>query len=66
MDLPQPDPGRYSAEIATMREMGWSWPDLCAAPPDLVEEIEFKRRVREHFAEKRRKKDEQIAKAKHG
>lgn len=48
-----------------MREMGWSWLDLCAAPPDLVEEIEFKRRTREHFVEKRRKKDEQKAKANH-
>jgi len=31
--------GRYGPAVAVMREMGWSWPDLCAAPFDLVQEI---------------------------
>lgn len=25
-----------------MREMGWSWRDLCEAPSDLVLEIQFR------------------------
>lgn len=26
----------YDAEISVMREMGWSWQDLCDAPFDIV------------------------------
>lgn len=31
--------GRYGMAFAVMREMGWSWRDLCDAPFDLVQEI---------------------------
>jgi hypothetical protein len=30
---------RYDREMKIMHHMGWSWPDLLSAPPDLVEEI---------------------------
>lgn len=31
--------GRYGAEIAVMKSMGWSWTDLMNAPSDLIDEI---------------------------
>lgn len=49
-----------------MREMHWSWRDLYAAPPDLVDEIYHKMTVRAQFQEERRKKDEAMQKAKAG
>lgn len=30
---------RYGLEYTVMSEMHWSYPDLCAAPNDMVEEI---------------------------
>jgi hypothetical protein len=47
-----------------MKEMGWSWRDLCAAPPDLIDEIAHKAMVRSRFQDERRRKDEQLQKAK--
>jgi hypothetical protein len=47
-----------------MKEMGWSWRDLCAAPPDLLDEIEHKMATRERFLAEKRRKDEQLQKAK--
>jgi hypothetical protein len=64
LDLPASDPGRYSFEIGVMKEMGWSWRDLCAAPPDLIDEIAHKAMVRSRFQDERRRKDEQLQKAK--
>ena len=29
----------YDTEISVMREMGWSWQDLCDAPFDIVSVI---------------------------
>lgn len=58
-------PGRYSGEIAIMQEMGWSWPDLCAAPADLVEEIAYRMERRLHWQEQREKLDAAKRKA-HG
>lgn len=50
-----------------MREMGgWSWGDLCAAPPDLIEEIYHKMTARDQAQSERRKKDDAMAKAKAG
>lgn len=47
-----------------MQEMkGWSWRELCAAPPDLVEEIYHKVTTRNRLQEERRKKDEIAEKA---
>lgn len=47
-----------------MQEMkGWSWRDLCAAPPDLIEEIYHKATTRSRLQEERRKKDEIAEKA---
>lgn len=66
LDLPASDPGRYSLEIAVMREMHWSWQELYDAPPDLVEEIYHKMTVRTQMQEDRRKKDEAMQKAKAG
>lgn len=31
--------GRYGMAISIMREMGWSWQQLQAAPFDLVQEL---------------------------
>ena len=65
LDLPSTDPGRYSVEILVMKEMGgWSWHDLCAAPPDLVEEIYHKAVTRDRMREEKRKKDEIAQRAK--
>lgn len=66
LDLPASDPGRYSFEIGVMKEMGWSWQELCAAPPDLIDEIQHKMEVRNRFQSERRKKDEAMQKAKAG
>lgn len=62
MDLPAEDPGRYSLEIALMRDMGWTWHDLRGAPADLVEEINFKRLTRLKWEGERKKMDESKAK----
>ena len=44
-----PMPGQFGAEIAVMQEMAWSWPDLMAAPLDLVGEILERVRARSHW-----------------
>lgn len=54
-DIPTAIPGRYSAEIAVMQEMRWSWPDLLAAPEDLVEEIYERVGARNHWQNEKRK-----------
>jgi hypothetical protein len=52
--------GRYKVEIAIMREMGWSWPELQAAPADLIEELVWRiASEREFQDEKRRREAEQ-------
>lgn len=61
-----PDPGRYGTEIAIMREMGWSWQDLCEAPPDLVEEIAVRTAAQAHWQGKRDKQKAQLDKAHKG
>ena len=52
------DPGRYSVEIAVMKEMQWSWSDLYYAPPDLVEEITFKRQERQRLEKQRKQRED--------
>ena len=62
-------PGRYSGAIAVMQEMSWSWPDLCAAPADLVEEILHRMNMQMHWQHERDKLDEakrRAQEAKHG
>lgn len=56
-------PGRYSAAIAVMKEMAWSWADLCNAPADLVDEIGTRMTAQAHWQERREKFDAQKAKA---
>jgi hypothetical protein len=50
--------GRYGAAIAIMREMGWSWADLRAAPFDLVQELTIRLSAENHWQEQRRERDE--------
>lgn len=59
-------PGRYSGAIAVMQEMGWSWPDLCAAPVDLVEEVMHRMERTAHWQGEREKLDAAKRKAQHG
>lgn len=47
--------GRYGSEIAIMKSMGWSWPDLMNAPSDLVDEILTKLISSNKWSEKRTK-----------
>lgn len=54
-DAAEPIPGRYSAAIAVMQEMHWSWSDLLAAPPDLLEEILHRRECIERWRAEREK-----------
>lgn len=58
-----PLPGRYVSEIAVMREMGWSWPELMAAPADLVEQLLEERAARSHWEGEKAKIDASKAKA---
>jgi hypothetical protein len=57
-------PGRYPGAIAVMQEMAWSWPDLCAAPHDLVEEILHRMERQAHWQREREKLDEARRKSK--
>lgn len=50
-------PGRYPGEIAVIQEMGWSWPDLCAAPADMVEEIAERMNARARWQGEKEKLD---------
>ena len=59
-------PGRYSAAIAIMQEMSWSWSELCAAPFDLVEEIAWRMDRRQHWQAERAKIDEAKARVNRG
>jgi len=52
-----PVPGRYAGAIDIMQEMHWSWPDLCAAPADLVEEILHRMDRRAHWQHERERLD---------
>lgn len=56
------DVGRYDSELAVMREMGWSWHDLCTAPADLVEEIEVRLASRGHWNREKKRLDEALGK----
>ena len=56
-------PTRYGVLMAIMREYGWSWPDLCAAPADLVEEIAMRLTAEQHWQAERSKRDAQMAQA---
>lgn len=55
LDAPELIPGRYSAAIAIMQETGWSWPELMAAPADLVEEILHRMECIAHWRTEREK-----------
>jgi hypothetical protein len=52
-----PAPTRYGILIAIMREFGWSWDDVNAAPADLVEEIATRLEAEREYTEERRKRD---------
>lgn len=52
-------PGRYPVAIAVMKEMSWSWSDLCAAPADLVEEVLHRMNRSEHWERERARMDKQ-------
>ena len=56
-------PTRYGVLIAIMREFGWSWQDLCAAPADLVDELSIRVAAENHWTAQRRKRDAQLAEA---
>jgi len=52
--LATPVPGRYGNAIAVMERMGWSWGELCAAPGDLVEELETRLAAEQRWTERKR------------
>ena len=52
--------GRYGFEIGVMKYMGWSWPDLQAAPPDVVEEIALRMQAENTWRRERQKMDEAL------
>lgn len=56
-------PTRYGVLITIMREFGWSWQDLCAAPADLVDELAHRLTAENHWQAERRTRDAQEAKA---
>lgn len=53
-------PTRYGVLIAIMERMGWSWPDLCAAPADLVDEIAIRTQAEQHWTAERTRMDDQM------
>lgn len=53
-------PTRYGILITVMERMGWSWPDLCAAPADLVDEIAVRIDAERHWTAERARMDEQM------
>lgn len=55
-------PTSYGILITIMREFGWSWQDLCAAPADLVDELSHRLAAENHWQGERRKRDAQEAK----
>lgn len=57
----QPLQLRYGPEVTVMQEMGWSWPDLLAAPHDLVEELTARLDARQHWQRERDKRDKAMA-----
>lgn len=57
---------RYGAALAVMQEMHWSWPDLIAAPFDLVQEIEARLAARQHWESLKAKQDKARAQAQAG
>jgi hypothetical protein len=56
-------PTRYGVLITIMREFGWSWNDLCAAPADLVDELAHRLTAENHWRAERSKRDAAEAKA---
>ena len=56
-------PTRYGVLITIMREFGWSWQDLCAAPADLVDELAHRLTAEHHWTAERRKRDAKQAEA---
>jgi hypothetical protein len=56
-------PGRYSASIAVMKEMGWSWQDYDAAPADLVDEILTRMEAEGRWARTKRELDDAMEQA---
>lgn len=51
-------PGRYAAAIAVMEHMHWSYEDYCAAPEDLIEELETRLAADAHWRHEKEKRDE--------
>lgn len=49
----------YQVELAVMRDMGWSWDDLRAAPYDLVEVALIEMNARNKWSRKKQEFDEQ-------
>lgn len=65
-DRAEPIPGRYSAAIAVMETMHWSWSDLCNAPADLVEEILHRMERTTHWRKERERLEASKRKAQEG
>lgn len=49
---------RYGLEYTVMSEMHWSYPDLCAAPNDMVEEIATRIHAENKWRREKDKRDE--------
>ena len=56
-------PTRYGVLITVMERMGWSWPDMCAAPADLVDEIATRMQAEAHWTAERGQLDRQMNEA---
>lgn len=54
-------PGRYVAELAVIKETGWSWQELLAAPADLIDEMLERLRCTWHWEAERARLDQKKA-----
>ncbi len=47
----------YHLEISVMKEMGWSYGEMCAAPADLVDAVLENMSARNYWTNKRDERD---------
>ncbi|MCI0698242.1 hypothetical protein L0337_40325 [candidate division KSB1 bacterium] len=57
---------RYADIFSVMREMHWSWADVCVTPFDLVEEAAERLSAEHHWEKERRKVEQARAEQKKG